>query len=199
MSLKSISIQKSKINEELYSFVNNEIIPDTGIEINNFWEGFIDAANKLAVKNKLLLEKRDDIQKKIDNWHINNKDNFNLEDYKNFLKEINYIVEEQEDFTIETENVDQEISNIAGPQLVVPIDNARYALNAANARWGSLYDAFYGTDVIDDDDDCVKTTSYNPKKGQKSNRKRKDTIRSGCSAGKGNWSEASSFLIEKGI
>ena len=167
MSLKSISIQKSKINEELYSFVNNEIIPDTGIEVNNFWEGFIDAANKLAVKNKLLLEKRDDIQKKIDNWHINNKDNFNLEDYKNFLKEINYIVEEQEDFTIETENVDQEISNIAGPQLVVPVDNARYALNAANARWGSLYDAFYGTDVINDDDDCVKTTSYNPKMGKK--------------------------------
>ena len=198
MSLKSISIQKSKINEELYSFVNNEIIPDTGIEINNFWEGFIDAANKLAVKNKLLLEKRDEIQKKIDNWHINNKDNFNLEDYKNFLKEINYIVEEQEDFTIETENVDQEISNIAGPQLVVPIDNARYALNAANARWGSLYDAFYGTDVINDDDDCVKTTSYNPKRGKKVIEKGRILLDQVVPLEKGNWSEASSFLIEKG-
>ena len=198
MSLKSISIQKSKINEELYSFVNNEIIPDTGIEVNNFWEGFIDAANKLAVKNKLLLEKRDDIQKKIDNWHINNKDNFNLEDYKNFLKEINYIVEEQEDFTIETENVDQEISNIAGPQLVVPVDNARYALNAANARWGSLYDAFYGTDVIDDDDGCVKSTSYNPKRGKKVIEKGRILLDQVVPLEKGNWSEASSFLIEKG-
>lgn len=198
MSSKSISIQKSKINEELYNFVNNEIIPGTGIEVNNFWQGFIEAANKLADKNKLLLEKRDEIQKKIDNWYTGNKDNFNLENYKNFLKEINYIVEEQEDFTIETENVDQEISNIAGPQLVVPVDNARYALNAANARWGSLYDAFYGTDVIEDDNGCEKATSYNPKRGGKVIEKGRMLLDQVTPLEKGNWTEVSGFSIEKG-
>lgn len=198
MSSKSISIQKSKINEELYNFVNNEIIPGTGIEVNNFWQGFMEAANKLADKNKLLLEKRDEIQKKIDNWHTSNKDNFNLENYKNFLKEINYIVEEQEDFTIETENVDQEISNIAGPQLVVPVDNARYALNAANARWGSLYDAFYGTDVIEDDNGCEKATSYNPKRGEKVIEKGRMLLDQVTPLEKGNWTEVSGFSIEKG-
>lgn len=198
MSSKSISIQKSKINEELYNFVNNEIIPGTGIEVNNFWQGFIETANKLADKNKLLLEKRDEIQKKIDNWYTGNKDNFNLENYKNFLKEINYIVEEQEDFTIETENVDQEISNIAGPQLVVPVDNARYALNAANARWGSLYDAFYGTDVIEDDNGCEKATSYNPKRGGKVIEKGRMLLDQVTPLEKGNWTEVSGFSIEKG-
>ena len=198
MSSKSISVEKSKINEELYNFVNNEIIPGTGLDPNKFWKGFIDSANLLAVKNKALLEKRDNTQKKIDAWHSANRDNFSLESYKNFLQEIDYIVEEQEDFKIETENADDEISKIAGPQLVVPVDNARYALNAANARWGSLYDAFYGTDVVADDNGCEKTKSYNPKRGAKVIEKGRVFLNQILALEKGDWNEAASFSVEKG-
>ena len=198
MSSKSISVEKSKINEELYNFVNNEIIPGTGLDPNKFWKGFIDSANLLAIKNKALLAKRDSTQKKIDSWHSANKDNFSLESYKNFLQEIDYIVEEQEDFKIETENADDEISKIAGPQLVVPVDNARYALNAANARWGSLYDAFYGTDVVADDNGCEKTKSYNPKRGAKVIEKGRVFLNQILALEKGDWNEAASFSVEKG-
>ena len=198
MSSKSISVEKSKINEELYNFVNNEIIPGTGLDPNKFWKGFIDSANLLAIKNKALLAKRDSTQKKIDSWHSANKDNFSLESYKNFLQEIDYIVEEQEDFKIETENADDEISKIAGPQLVVPVDNARYALNAANARWGSLYDAFYGTDVVADDNGCEKTKSYNPKRGAKVIEKGRVFLNQILALEKGDWNEAESFSVEKG-
>ncbi len=198
MSSKSISVEKSKINEELYNFVNNEIIPGTGLDPNKFWKGFIDSANLLAIKNKALLAKRDSTQKKIDSWHSANKDNFSLESYKNFLQEIDYIVEEQEDFKIETENADDEISKIAGPQLVVPVDNARYALNAANARWGSLYDAFYGTDVVADNDGCEKTKSYNPKRGAKVIEKGRVFLNQILALEKGDWNEAASFSVEKG-
>lgn len=198
MSSKSISVEKSKINEELYNFVNNEIIPGTGLDPNKFWKGFIDSANLLAIKNKALLAKRDSTQKKIDSWHSANRDNFSLESYKNFLQEIDYIVEEQEDFKIETENADDEISKIAGPQLVVPVDNARYALNAANARWGSLYDAFYGTDVVADDNGCKKTKSYNPKRGAKVIEKGRVFLNQILALEKGDWNEAASFSVEKG-
>ena len=198
MSSKSISVEKSKINEELYNFVNNEIIPGTGLDPNKFWKGFIDSANLLAIKNKALLAKRDSTQKKIDSWHSANKDNFSLESYKNFLQEIDYIVEEQEDFKIETENADDEISKIAGPQLVVPVDNAKYALNAANARWGSLYDAFYGTDVVADDNGCEKTKSYNPKRGAKVIEKGRVFLNQILALEKGDWNEAASFSVEKG-
>ena len=198
MSSKSINVDKSKINEELYNFVNNEIIPGTGLDPNKFWKGFIDSANLLAIKNKALLAKRDSTQKKIDSWHSANKDNFSLESYKNFLQEIDYIVEEQEDFKIETENADDEISKIAGPQLVVPVDNARYALNAANARWGSLYDAFYGTDVVADDNGCEKTKSYNPKRGAKVIEKGRVFLNQILALEKGDWNEAASFSVEKG-
>jgi malate synthase len=198
MSSKSISVEKSKINEELYNFVNNEIIPGTGLDPNKFWKGFIDSANLLAIKNKALLAKRDSTQKKIDSWHSANRDNFSLESYKNFLQEIDYIVEEQEDFKIETENADDEISKIAGPQLVVPVDNARYALNAANARWGSLYDAFYGTDVVANDNGCEKTKSYNPKRGAKVIEKGRVFLNQILALEKGDWNEAASFSVEKG-
>ena len=167
MKQKYIAIGKSKIKESLYNFVNNELAPDTGIDVEHFWNQFINSANILSKKNKFLLNKRDEIQKQIDDWHINNKENFNIESYKNFLKEIGYIVEDKDNFKIETENVDSEISTIAGPQLVVPVDNARYALNAANARWGSLYDALYGTDAILEEGDYKKTKAYNPKRGDK--------------------------------
>ncbi len=167
MNTKNIKIGKSEIKQELYNFVNSEIIPDLDVTISEFWSGFIKNANELASINKSLLKKREDIQKKINNWHKSNKNNFDINIYKNFLTEIGYLVEQEGEFKIETSNVDDEISIIAGPQLVVPVDNARYALNAANARWGSFYDALYGTDIISEEGGCQKTQQYNPKRGEK--------------------------------
>jgi len=153
-----------KINTKLFDFVNNEIIPDTKIKSEEFWSNFGNIVHELAPINKKLIQKREDIQKKIDDWHKKNKGKeFNKKEYLEFLKSISYIVEEKDDFNIETANVDDEIATIAGPQLVVPVDNARYALNAANARWGSLYDALYGTDVIPGD----KGKSFNEERAQK--------------------------------
>ncbi len=141
-----------QVNSILYEFINNEVLPGTKIKSDNFWNKFEKVAHDLSPINKNLIKKRELIQKKIDVWHKNNKGkDLNKKEYTDFLKSISYITEEKEDFKIETLNVDQEIASIAGPQLVVPVDNARYALNAANARWGSLYDALYGTDVIPGD------------------------------------------------
>jgi malate synthase len=147
--MNMINKNSLNISKTLFSFINNEVLPETGIESDDFWHKFEKIVHALAPINKNLIEKREAIQKKIDEWHKNNKNKeFNKKEYTTFLKSISYIVEEKEDFKIETSDVDQEIASIAGPQLVVPVDNARYALNAANARWGSLYDALYGTDVI---------------------------------------------------
>ena len=138
-----------KISTKLLDFINNEVLPGTDIDPDKFWDNFEKNVHELAPLNKSLIQKREEIQKKIDDWHKKNNDKeFNKKEYIEFLKSISYIVEEKEDFKIGTNNIDFEISSIAGPQLVVPVDNARYALNAANARWGSLYDALYGTDVI---------------------------------------------------
>ena len=198
MTSNFINVAKTKINEDLYNFVSNEIIPGTSIDKDIFWKGFVSSSNELAKKNKSLLKKRDDLQKSVDTWHVDNKDNFSLESYKIFLKEIGYLVDEQEDFKIETANVDDEISKIAGPQLVVPIDNARYALNAANARWGSLYDALYGTDAISDENGCEKLKSYNPKRGKKVIDSGRDFLNQIAPLDKGNWKDVSGFLIENG-
>ena len=138
-----------KINSKFYEFINQEVIPGTGVKELDFWNNFEKIVHELAPVNKNLIEKRETIQKKIDDWHKKNSGNeFVKKDYTDFLNSISYIAEEKGEFKIETSDVDKEISSIAGPQLVVPVDNARYALNAANARWGSLYDALYGTDVI---------------------------------------------------
>ena len=153
-----------KIDSKLVEFIEKEVIPGTDIDPNKFWSKFDDIVHNLSIINKKLLKQRLEIQKKIDAWHISKKDtDFNNDEYLTFLKSINYLVDEKEDFKISTSNVDGEIKSIAGPQLVVPVDNARYVLNAANARWGSLYDALYGTDVIEGERD----STYNPKRGDK--------------------------------
>ena len=153
-----------KISSRLFDFINNEVIPGTTINSDELWIKFAEIAHELAPLNKSLIQKREEIQKQIDAWHKQNKDKeLNKKEYTEFLKSISYIAEEKEDFSIETSDVDSEISSIAGPQLVVPVDNARYALNAANARWGSLYDALYGTDVIPGD----KGKGYNEERGNK--------------------------------
>ena len=160
-------IQKGKlaIAKELYDFIENEALPGSGLDSATYWKNFEQVVVDLSPKNKTLLAKRDDLQAKIDEWHRNNK--FELEAYKAFLKEIGYLLPEVEDFQISTENVDEEIALLAGPQLVVPVRNARYCLNAANARWGSLYDALYGFDVISDENGAEKGKGYNPVRGEK--------------------------------
>ena len=156
------------INLTLFDFINQEVIPGTDIANEDFWNKFDLVVHELTPINRELIKKRENIQKKIDEWHIANKGKEIIKnEYIKFLKSIDYIVEEKEDFQISTQNVDEEIANIAGPQLVVPIDNARYALNAANARWGSLYDALYGTDVIPETDEATKNGPYNPERGKK--------------------------------
>ncbi|MES3040971.1 MAG: malate synthase G [Pseudomonadota bacterium] len=154
------------IAKSLYDLVNNEMAPGTGVEPKHFWDQFEQIMADLMPKNQALLAKRDAIQAQIDAWHQANR-NADFAAYKTFLTEIGYLVPEGPDFAVSPENVDDEIARIAGPQLVVPVKNARYALNAANARWGSLYDALYGTDAISDEDGAEKGKGYNPVRGNK--------------------------------
>ncbi len=165
MSKNYQNVNNLKVSKELFSFVNTELLKDLEISSERFWSGFDNMVHELAPKNKELIQIREDLQKKIDNWHVLNKGNeINIEEYKKFLKEIGYLKDEGPDFKIETKNVDKEISKIAGPQLVVPIMNARYALNAANARWVSLYDSLYGTDIIESEEGGSER--YDPNRGQ---------------------------------
>ena len=167
MNSKYHSINRLKVSEELFLFVNNELLNGTNVSPDKFWKGFDKIVHELASKNKKLLEIRENLQKKIDKWHINNKGkDIKIEEYKKFLKDVGYLKDEGPDFKIETKNVDDEITSIAGPQLVVPIMNARYALNAANARWMSMYDSLYGTDVIEESEDSASTSGrYDPERG----------------------------------
>ncbi len=163
-----IQVGGLQIAKVLYDLVANDIAPGTGIEPDAFWASFEKVVNEFSPKNKALLEKREVIQKQLDEWYRNNAgQSIDMAEYKAFLKDIGYLVPEGDDFKVNTENVDAEIATIAGPQLVVPVMNARYALNATNARWGSLYDSLYGTNVISDDGGAEKGKGYNPKRGDK--------------------------------
>ncbi|NIB41122.1 malate synthase G [Pseudomaricurvus alkylphenolicus] len=163
-------IQKGglQIAEALYNLVEKQIAPGTGVETDQFWTDFESILNDLAPKNKALLTKRDDLQAQIDAWHQERAgQSHDAAAYKSFLQEIGYLLPEGHDFKVTTQNVDQEIAEQAGPQLVVPVKNARFALNAANARWGSLYDALYGTDAISEEGGAEKGKGYNPVRGEK--------------------------------
>jgi malate synthase len=163
-----IQVGGLQVAKELYDFVNEKAIPGTGVDQEKFWAEFSAIANELAPKNKALLAKRDDLQAKIDAYHTERKGQpLNFAEYKAFLQEIGYLVEEGADFEATTANVEPEIAEMAGPQLVVPVMNARFALNASNARWGSLYDALYGTTVISEEDGAEKGTGYNKVRGDK--------------------------------
>ena len=166
MSIKYQNVENLKVSEELLNFVNKELLKDTAVSPEKFWSGFSKVVHDLSPKNKELIKIREEIQQKINEWHKSRKGNeINLEEYKDFLKNIGYLKEVGPDFKIETKNVDEEITSIAGPQLVVPIMNARYALNAANARWMSLYDSLYGTDAIEDSEDST-SQRYDPERGE---------------------------------
>jgi malate synthase len=163
-----IKIQNIQVAQCLHQFIEQDVLPHSLISPTDFWQNFSTIIEKLTPINKALLATRDDLQTKIDSWHQNNfADNFDFSSYKKFLKDINYLVPEVEDFAITTENVDAELATMAGPQLVVPIMNARFAINAVNARWGSLYDALYGSDVISAENGAENAGGYNAVRGQK--------------------------------
>ncbi|TSH77154.1 malate synthase G [Acinetobacter sp. RF15A] len=189
-------IQKGKlaIAKELYDFIENEALPGSGLDSETYWKNFEQVVVDLSPKNKALLAKRDEIQAKIDEWHRNNT--FELQAYKAFLTEIGYLLPEVEDFRISTENVDEEIAVLAGPQLVVPVRNARYCLNAANARWGSLYDALYGFDVISEEDGAEKGKGYNPKRGEKVIAFAKNFLNETFPLAQGSHAEATQYAVE---
>ena len=198
MQDKYININSLKVSENLSNFIDNELLKDTGISSDKFWLGFEKTINELEPRNRELIEFREILQKKIDAWHIQNKGNeINLEDYKKFLIEIGYLKEEGPDFTIETKNVDDEITKIAGPQLVVPIMNARYALNAANARWMSLYDSLYGTDVIDQSDTNA-SKGYDPLRGEKVIKYGRDFLEKYFPLENQSWHKVSDLNIKEG-
>ena len=192
--MKKIKILNLEVDSELKSFIDKEAIPGTGLSSEDFWSGFDEAVHKLAPVNKKLIEKRDIIQKKIDDWHKNKKDkDFNKSEYINFLRSISYLVDTKEDFKINTTNVDEEIASIAGPQLVVPVDNARYALNAANARWGSLYDALYGTDVIAGE----KSKSFDKERAKKVISYVRNFLNETFPLKKGSWIDISKIFVQE--
>src|SRR5574340_65306 len=163
-----IHVAGLQVAKPLYDLVRDEIAPGTGIAGNRVWQGFADIVREMTPKNRALLARRDELQARIDAWHLERRHQpHDAAAYKPFLEEIGYLLPEGEDFSIATDNVDDEIARIAGPQLVVPVNNARYALNAANARWGSLFDALYGTDVISGEGGAEKHGAFNPLRGAK--------------------------------
>ena len=191
-------IHNLSVSNKLLNFVNEELLKDTNISSEKFWEGFDRVVHELAPKNKDLLKVREDLQKKIDDWHIANKGNeINLEKYKKFLKEIDYLKEVGPDFKIKTNNVDEEITSIAGPQLVVPIMNDRYALNAANARWMSLYDSLYGTDIIEQSEDST-SQRYDPLRGEMVIKYGRDFLKKYFPLEDFEWSNITQFKIDNG-
>ena len=187
-----------KVSKELDDLITKKVC--TGIDVNpdSFWDSLEKIIEEFTPRNKALLEKRQDLQKKIDEWHLANKKEIDKTEYKNFLKEIGYLLEEADDFSIETKNVDPEIASIAGPQLVVPVMNARFALNAANARWGSLYDALYGTDVISEEGGAEKAGAYNPKRGAKVIEFSKKFLDENLPLSKGSYKDITAFQINEG-
>ena len=187
------------VDAELLSFINDTLLPSAGVEADRFWAGFDEAVHRLAPRNAELLQTREEMQSKIDSWLVDHRDSpFDDAAYTDFLREIGYVVEDGEDFVIATENVDAEIARTAGPQLVVPVMNARYALNAANARWGSLYDALYGTDVISEQDGLEKGSRYNPARGAAVIAKARSLLDERAPLATGSWADITGLSIQDG-
>jgi len=195
---KRIEIAGLKIDERLYRLVRDEIAPGTGVRADGFWKSLAEIVRDLGPKNRALLAKRDRLQEQIDQWHRARTGRpFNLREYAAFLKEIGYLVPEGKNFKITTANVAAEIAEIAGSQLVVPLDNARYALNAANARWGSLYDALYGTNVIPEDDGAEKGGAYNPRRGAKVIAYTEEFLDKVVALKRGSFSDVTRFFLKR--
>ncbi len=190
-----IEIAGLRVAGNLFTFVADEALPGTGISERDFWHRFAAIVHDLAPKNRALLTRRDDLQAKLDDWYRTNGAPSDMEAYKGFLKEIGYLVPEGPEFQVTTMDVDPEIAQIAGPQLVVPVMNARYALNAANARWGSLYDALYGTDAIPESDGAEKGRTYNPARGAKVIAWAREFLDQAAPLAAGSWADVSRVSI----
>ena len=201
--LNANRIQKGSlaIDKQMYDFIENEVLPKVGVDSESYWSGFEKVVKEFTPRNKALLATRDEMQKQIDQWHLDNPTNSGEVDfakYKQFLQEIGYLLPEGEDFQVSTENVDEEIAHIAGPQLVVPVRNARYALNATNARWGSLYDALYGTDVISDENGQEAKGGYNPTRGAAVVAYAKQFLDENFALASGSYTEVTGFEVVDG-
>jgi malate synthase len=192
-----VTVGNLRIAQVLYDFINNEALPGTDIDPDSFWAGVDKVVTDLGPRNQDLLGRRDELQAQIDKWHRQRViEPIDPEAYKQFLTEIGYLQPEPGDFTITTSGVDDEITTTAGPQLVVPVLNARFALNAANARWGSLYDALYGTDVIPEDGGAEKTSEYNKVRGDKVIAYARGFLDEAAPLETGSWSDASGLSVE---
>jgi len=188
-----------KVADVLYTFINDEVLPGTGIDEAGFWASFDAIVHEFQPRNRALLQARDDLQAKIDTWHRAHPGaGFDAAAYKAFLIDIGYLVEEGAAFTIGTENVDDEFARTAGPQLVVPVTNARYALNAANARWGSLYDALYGTDAIAEDDGAERRGAFNPARAVKVIAWAKELLDTAAPLAAGSHADVAAYSVEDG-
>ena len=199
MTDKYIKKGSLSVSSELEIFLKSEVLPGLDLTEEDFWTNLEKIIDEFGPKNKALLEIRESMQEKIDAWHLSNPEQQkNLTLYKEFLNEIGYLSNDAGDFRISTKNVDPEISVIAGPQLVVPVMNARFALNAANARWGSLYDALYGTDMIPEDNDASRAGAYNPIRGDKVIEFAKNFLDENFSLNGASYSDAISFTIKDG-
>ena len=191
-----IEVGGLRVDQELYQLVKNEIAPNTGVAAEDFWSGLAEIVRDLGPRNRQLLDRRDQLQQRIDDWHRERSQQpIDRESYASFLREIGYLVADVDDFQITTCNVDPEVATLAGPQLVVPVDNARYALNAANARWGSLYDALYGTDVIPEDGGADKGDAYNPIRGSQVVAHTESFLDQHVGLARGNYADAESFEL----
>ncbi|MES2472843.1 MAG: malate synthase G, partial [Pseudomonadota bacterium] len=194
-----VSVHGLQVARELHDFVTGQALPGTGLDAEKFWSGFAALAVKLMPQNRALLAHRDKLQAAIDAWHRENPERpIDPLDYTAFLREIGYLVPEGADFQIGTQNVDPEIATMAGPQLVVPLTNARFALNAVNARWGSLYDALYGTDAISQDGDLAPGKGYNQKRGDKVIAFARDFLDQSVPLAVGSWKEVSGLAVQNG-
>ncbi|WP_068188787.1 malate synthase G [Mycobacterium sp. UM_CSW] len=194
-----VSVGNLRVARVLYDFVNNEALPGTDIDPDSFWAGVDKVVADLTPQNQDLLNRRDELQAQIDKWHRHRViEPIDAEAYREFLVEIGYLQPEPDDFTITTSGVDDEITTTAGPQLVVPVLNARFALNAANARWGSLYDALYGTDVIPESDGAEKGSSYNRVRGDKVIAYARGFLDQAVPLASGSWADATGISIADG-
>lgn len=193
-----IQVGGLQVSTLLHNFINTQALPETGVSQEQFWAGLEAIVNDLAPRNRALLAKRDDIQAQIDAWLVENKGKFDFAAYKTFLQDIGYLLPEGEAFTVTTENVDAEIATTAGAQLVVPVMNARFALNASNARWGSLYDALYGTDAIPSTDGAAAGSAYNPIRGAKVIEFARNFLDSAAPLANGSHKDSTRYAIANG-